>query len=108
MHAFRGCGQRRNRTVALLIRRREEEAFTRYLTGLSYRRSTRVVCELPFQKFQPINLILAKPHITFQSYYRGRHTFEKLRSSQLLHAIFALIRNISSRHAQDPESIRGS
>ncbi len=33
---------------------------------------------------------------------------EKLRNSQLLRALFALIRRISSHHTLDPELIRGS
>ncbi len=33
---------------------------------------------------------------------------EKLRNSQLLGALFALIRRISSHHTLDPELIRGS
>jgi hypothetical protein len=37
-----------------------------------------------------------------------RFCVEKLRNSGLLHALHALIRYISLRHALDPESIRDS
>jgi hypothetical protein len=39
---------------------------------------------------------------------RPRLCVEKLRNSWLLRAFFALIRTLSSRHALDPELIRGS